>query len=147
MRARAVCILPEAAAFPAAKKPLFARSFFEGIEQHHLQITAMNLKLRPFVACVAAGGLAMDELTEAVVKRRLLGGDRNLCERIFQAQLAERLNCMGQQGDSYAHCLYFRRRLINATGDARLVQGERQGQPTDSAADNHRFHTLNLLVA
>ena len=49
----------------------------EGIEQHHLQIPAMNRELRNVVAGVAAGGLAVDELAVAVVEAEFAGDDGN----------------------------------------------------------------------
>ena len=35
---------------------------------------------------------------------------------------------------------HLRRALVDAAGDAALVQGEREGEPADAAADDHDVH-------
>src|SRR5688500_6546248 len=78
-----------AGALPAEMKPVLADARLERVEQRHLQIAAMNGKLRPFVPGGAPELLLVDELAEAVEERRLPRRHRDLFERRLEAEPGE----------------------------------------------------------
>jgi hypothetical protein len=45
-----------------------------------------------------------------------------------------------EQGDADAQLAHLRRALVDATGDAVLLQGKREGEPADAAADDRDVH-------
>jgi hypothetical protein len=51
---------------------------------------------------------------------------------------------VGQQRDAHAQLLHLRRALVHAAGDAAQVQGEREREPADTAADDHDVHVFVL---
>ena len=81
-------IMLDAGTAPTGDDFVFPGALYERIEQHHLQIAAMNGELRHVVAGKAAGRFAVDELAEAIVEAIFAGGDCDLRERIFQPERA-----------------------------------------------------------
>ena len=51
---------------------------------------------------------------------------------------------VGQERDADAQLPHLRRALVHAAGDAALVQGEREGEPADAAADDRDVHVFDL---
>jgi hypothetical protein len=70
--------LRKAGAAPAGVQAIRTDARAERIEQHAMQVAAMDRELRPFVARIASGRLAVDELAEAVVETGFARGDRDL---------------------------------------------------------------------
>ena len=54
-----------------------SRAFDESAEQRHLQIAAMNGKLRPLVAAKPSGRFSVDDLPEPIEVGNLPGGYGN----------------------------------------------------------------------
>ena len=88
MRDRLVAVMVDARAAPAEDHLVGAGARDEGIEQHHLQIAAMDGELRYVVAGKTAGRLAVDVLAEAIVEAIFARGDGDLGERVFQPERA-----------------------------------------------------------
>ena len=74
----------------------------ESIQQHHLQVAAMNRELRMLVARGAAERLLIDQLAEAIEEGRIRGRDRDLGQRLFEPERGEFLGGMRQQIDADA---------------------------------------------
>jgi hypothetical protein len=81
MRRGAVCVLIHSDAAMACDDAIGAGALHESLEQHHVQIAAVNRELRPLVARIAARGIAVDELAKAIVVGDFRCGDRDACER------------------------------------------------------------------
>src|SRR5260370_38121042 len=76
----------DAEAMGVGDEPVAARMRAEWIEQHHLQIAAMNRELRMVLAGGAAERLPIDQLPEAVEEGGIRRLDREACQRIFKPQ-------------------------------------------------------------
>ncbi len=81
MHADAGLILLDAEAMMIGDEPVVPRARAEGIEQHHLQIAAMDRELRMIVAGGAPERLLIDQLAEAIEEGRVRGCDRDLRQR------------------------------------------------------------------
>jgi hypothetical protein len=103
-----------------------AQPFDNGIEQHLLQLAAMNRVLWMLVACVAAERLAVDELTEAIEKDGLSGQDRHACKRSADPQFGERFGRMRQYVDAHAERTDLRRTLVDPASNSRTLQEKRE---------------------
>src|SRR6185503_19137584 len=112
----------------------------ERFEQHAVQVGAMDRELRPVVAGVAAGRLAVDELPVAVVEGRFAGGNGDPRERLLQAERAHLARGVRQQVHAHAHRLDLRGGLVNARRNTRAMQHERESQAADAGADDGHFH-------
>ena len=49
-------------------------------------------------------------------------------------------HAVGQQGDAHAQLSHLGGALVDAAGDAALMQREREGEPADAAADDRDVH-------
>ena len=136
MRGGAAIVLLDTGAAVIGDDAVGARARDERREQHHLQVTAVDREHRPFVAAVAPARIVVDQLAEAVVVADLGGGDRDLGERILQAELGQFLAGMRQQVDADAERLDLRRGLVDAAGNAGLMQPQPERQPADAGADD-----------
>ena len=105
-----------------------------GLEQHLVQIGAVDGKLRPVVAGEAPARLLVDELAVTAVVAKLARLDRAGGELVGQPQLREFAHGMRQEVDADAERQHLGRRLDHAAGDAGLVEAERQDEPADPAA-------------
>ena len=108
----------------------------ECIEQHHLQIAAMDRELRMIVARRAAQRLLIDQLAETVEKGRVLGRDRDPRQRLLQPERSEFLGCMRQQVDADADRLDFGGGFENPAGNSGRVQRKPEGQPANAGSDD-----------
>ena len=98
-------------------------------EQHRLQVGAVDRELRRVVAGPASGGLAVDELAEAVEERRLARRRRPArasASTPSDAQLGARVR---QDVDADAERPDLGRRLVDAAGDAGAVQASASVRP------------------
>ena len=114
----------------------------ESVEQHHLQIAAMDGELRHVVAGKAPGRLAVDVLAEAIVETIFARGDRDLGQRLLQAERAQFARGMRQDVDADADRLELGRRLEDAAGDAGAMQHQAERQAADAGADDENFHAM-----
>src|SRR5579871_2948094 len=108
----------------------------ECIQQHHLQVAAMDGELRMVVAGRAAERLLIDQLPEAVEEGRIFGLDRDPCEVGFEAERAKLPGRMRQEVDADADRANFRRGFENTAADFGGMQRKAERQATDAAADN-----------
>ena len=83
----------------------------------------------------------IDELAEAVVEAAFAIFDAGLEQFVAEAERAEFAHGMRQQRDADAEFLDLRRTLIDAAGDAALLEVEGKRQSTDAAADNRYIHS------
>src|SRR6266545_1526787 len=132
--ARIVLLGPEAAMIEP--HGITAQPLHRRVEQHRVQIGAMDRELRPVVAGVAAAWLLVDELAVAAVEGELARLDGASGQRVLQAKLAELTHAVRQDVDADAQRLDLGRRLEHARGNAGLMQAERQRQPADAATDD-----------
>ena len=82
-------VVLDAGAAPTGNHLVRARALDESIEQDHLQIAAMDRELRHVVTRKLAGRLAVDVLTEAVVKAIFARGNGDLCKCILEPERAQ----------------------------------------------------------
>ncbi len=129
-------ILRDAEAMTVDDDAIGARAVAERIEQHHLQIAAMDRELRMVVAGGAAERLLVDQLPEAVEEGRVLGRDRDLGQRLFKPERGEFLGRMRQQIDADADRAHLGNGFVDAAGNARLVQAQSERQAADAGADD-----------
>ena len=109
MRDRFVAVIVDARAALAEDHLVAACARNEIVEQHHLQIAAMDGELRHVVAGKAPGRFAVDELAEAIVEAIFARGHRDLGERVFEAERAEFARGMRQNVDADTDRLEFGR--------------------------------------
>ncbi len=122
-----------------------------GVEQHLVQVGAVDRNVRPLVAGGHPPRLAVDELAVAGEERVVLrlAGDRD--ERVLQPQRAQLLDRVRPEIDADAERVDFRRRLVDADAPrcAGRMQAERQRQSADAAADDDdvriRIHSWSAL--
>ncbi|MDT4839847.1 hypothetical protein FQZ97_736480 [compost metagenome] len=113
-----------------------AQALAHGGKQGHLQIAAMDGVLRPVVARVDAGGLAIDELAMPRIEHRFARAHGDLVQGGQEAQLVEFAGGVGQQVDPHAQRLDLAHGFVHPAGDAGLVQAQRQHQAPHAGADN-----------
>ena len=100
-----------------------AQPLQRGVEQHLVQVGAMDRELRPVVAGIAAARLLVDELAVAAVEGELARLDGRRRQRVLQAKLAELAHAMRQEVDADAQRLDLGRCLEHAARDAGLMAG------------------------
>src|SRR6266849_4316739 len=100
----------------------------------------MNRELRPIVTGVAARGLAVNALAEAIEEHRLPRGHGEIRKRVFEPEPAEFPGSMRKDVDARAHRPDLGCRLVDTRGYTSLVQSQRQGQSADASAYDNRFH-------
>ncbi len=137
---RLVAVVVDARAAVTEDDLVGAGARLERLEQHHLQVAAMDGELRHVVAGEAAGRLAVDVLAEAVVEAVFARGHRHLGERLFQAESAQFARGMRQHVDADADLPDLGRRLEDAAGDAGAVQHQAEREAADAGADDQDFH-------
>src|SRR5258706_4805103 len=106
------------------------------LDQHPVQLAAVDRKLRPGVARVAAARLLVDELPEAVVEAHLARQDRMALEMLRETELGQLAHCVGEEVDSDPEPFQLRRRFVHVARNTDLVQAERKGQARHPAADD-----------
>ena len=141
-RGDAAVVLLDADAAMAGDEALGAEPADRRVEQHLVQVGAVDRNVRPLVAGGHPPRLAIDQLTVAGEERVVLrlAGDRG--ERILQPQRAQLLDGVRAEVDADAERVDLGRGLedSDAPGGAGRVQGERQRQPADAAADDDDVH-------
>lgn len=93
----AVGILFDAGAAVAALHAVGAQALQGFVQQHRLQVAAVDRVLRPVVARVLAGGLAEHQLAVLGEEDRLLRAHAHGVERVEQAQLGQLAHRMGSR--------------------------------------------------
>ena len=147
-RRHARLALLDAHAAMAGDEVVGAQPLAHGVEQHLVQVGAVDREMRPLVPGSQPPGLAVDQLAvageEGVVLR--LAGDRR--QRVLQAQRAELLDRVRPEIDADPERMDLGRRLEHpdAPGAAAGVDRERQRQAADAAADNDDVHRSSLAA-
>ena len=101
---------------------------------------AVDADLGDRVARGPAARLSVDELAEAVEEAAIEVLDPLGRQCLSEAERGQLAHAVGQQRDPHAQLLHLRRALVHAAGDAALVQGEREREPADAAADDRDVH-------
>jgi hypothetical protein len=142
-----VVALLDADAAMAGDEVLRTQALAHGVEQHLVQVAAVDGKVRPLVPGREPPGLAVDQLAmageEGVIGR--LARDRR--ERVLQAERAQLLDGVGPEIDADPERQDLGRRLEHpdAGGDLRGMRGERQGQPADAATDDDEVQRVRSV--
>jgi hypothetical protein len=76
----------------------------ESIEQHHLQVAAMDRELRVLVTRRTAQRLLIDQLAEAIEEGGIRGGDRDPRQVGLQPERGQFLGSVRQQVDADPDC-------------------------------------------
>ena len=119
-----------------------AEPLAHGVQQHLVQVGAVDGKVRPLMPGGEPPGLAVDELAvageEGIVLR--LAGDRR--ERVLQPERAQLLDRVRPEIDADPERADFRRRLEHPDPARHIggVDGQRQRQSADAAADDDDLH-------
>ena len=115
-------------------------------EQDLVQLAPRNRNLRPAIAGGAAARLGPDQLAVLVVEGELLGEDAGRGELVAETERGQLADGVGLQVDAVAERAQHRHRVIDAAGDADLMQAQRLRQPGNSAADDDDVHCCGLSV-
>jgi hypothetical protein len=102
MRGDAALVLGEGAEPAAGVNGVMAEPLLDGAVDHALQPAAVDRELRNVVAGIDAAGFAPDFLTMAVEIVKLVGADRDIIERLQQAEPREFADRMRQGVDANA---------------------------------------------
>jgi hypothetical protein len=136
-RGHAPGILPVAGHAMAQPHGALAQALLHGIEQHHLQLSAVHRILRPPVAGLQAARFGIDLVAVAAYQgpfpRLQPDGVQHI---VAEAQVMQLPHGVGLQVDAHAQRLQLRHRLEHDAGHADLVQREGGGHATDAAAGN-----------
>src|ERR1700722_10844349 len=147
MQGDAVIVLLHADAVMIGENAIRADPALEGFQQHHLQVAAMNRKLRMVVAGPAAERLLIDQLAEAVEEGCIFGLDRHPRQIRFKAKRGEFLGGVRQEVDADTYRADFRRGLEDATGHVGRVQRQTQGQAANAATDDQDVVHVSSRIA
>src|SRR5690625_2189915 len=101
---------------------IISEALTNGLQKDHLQITAMNGKLRPIVTSRHPGGLAINELAKAVEKYGFFGTYADLIQGFKQPQLVKFAGGMRQNVDAHPQGLDLADCFVYPAGNARLMQ-------------------------
>jgi hypothetical protein len=140
MSDRFTALAVNARAAPTGDDFVGARARNEFVEQHHLQVAAMDGELRHVVAGETAGRLVVDKLAEAIVETIFARGDGDFCQSLFQAEPTEFARGMRQDIDADTDRLQFGRRFEYAAGDAGAMQHQAKRQAANAGANDEHFH-------
>ena len=132
---------PAAAAQLVGAEPLAHR-----IQQHGVQLAAMDGELRRVEAGVGAAQFAPHHLAEAVGIDQLARADAGAVERRQQAQRRQFLDRVRQGVDADAEFAQLADLLEHGAVDADGVQRQRRRQPADPAAHDQHMHRWCLLL-
>src|SRR6185295_9214550 len=125
----ALVTLVEPNALVIREDALRAEPRHRGVPQGQVQPAAMDPHLGDRVARGPAAWLGVDELAEAVEETALAVLYALARQRLAEAERGQLTHAVGQQRDAHAQLFHLRRALVHATGDATLVQGEREREP------------------
>ena len=132
--------LLEARERPPAAHGARSESLLHGVEQHALQLAAVDRVLRPAVPGATAARLAADAVAEAVVVGELRGRHRDGLERLGEAELGQLADRVGEEVDAGADRLDAARGFDDRDIDARVVQADGGRQPADAAPGDQDPH-------
>ena len=136
MDADAGLVLFDADAMTVGDEPIASRARPKSIEQHHLQIAAMDRELRMLVACRAAQRLLIDQLAEAIEEGRVPGFDRDACQRLLKSKRGKFFCCVREQIDADTDRPDLGGRLEYPAGNAALVQRKSERQSANAGSDD-----------
>ena len=139
-----VAALLEARQAMAGDDRLRAQPLVDRREQDLVQLAPRNRNLRPAIAGGAAARLAPDQLAVLVVERELLGEDAGRGELVAETERGQFADGVGLQVDAVAERAQHRHRVIDAAGDADLMQAQRLRQPGNPAADDDDLHVTSF---
>ncbi len=115
----------------------------EGVQQHALQVAAMNRELWMLVAGRTPERLLIDQLAEAVEEGRVRRRNCDLRQIVLEAERGEFLCRVRQQVDADTDRADFGGRFENAARNSGLMQRKPERQTADSSADdNDLVHVL-----
>src|ERR1700675_2448496 len=117
-------------------EPVMSGTGAKSLEQHHLQVAAMDGELRMSVTRGPAEGLAINQLAEAIEEGRVLGGDRDPRQVRFKSERGQFPGGMRKQVDANSDRPDFGRRFKYPAGDSSGVQRQPKGQSADAGPDD-----------
>lgn len=133
----AVGVLPITGHALAQAHGIVAQSRAHGIEQQHLQLSAMHRVLRPAVAGGQTARLGIDLVAVATHQRPFARLQADGVEHVVaEAQVVQLAYGVGLQVDADAQRLQLGHGLEDDARHADLMEGERGGHATDAAASD-----------
>ncbi len=110
------------------------------MQQHHLQLTAMDRVLRPAVAGGKASKLNADSAAEAVMIDQLAGRDAGGRQLVGQPQLNQIAGGVREDVDADTKRRELPGRVDDSHVNTRRMQAQRRGQPAKACAADQDFH-------
>lgn len=126
----------------AGAQRIVAQPCTHRIEQHAMQLAAMNGKLRRIEARVGAAQLAPNHLAEAVGIDQLARANAGAIERRQQAESGKFLDRVWQRVDANAEFAQLAHLLEHGARDTNIMQRQRRRQPADPTADDQDVHRI-----
>src|ERR1700733_3211193 len=111
MQGNAIIVLLHADAVMIGENAIRADPALEGFQQHHLQVAAMNRKLRMVVTGPAPERLPIDQLAKAVEEGWVFGLDRHPRQMSLRAGRGKYVGGVRQEFDADTDRPDFRRGL------------------------------------
>ncbi len=136
VKRRRVVVLFDADAIAVGHDAVAAEPFARCLVKDQMQPPAMDADLRQLIAGESSALLPVDQLAEAVEEAALAVLDAGFLDLRLQAERRQLAHGMGQERDADAELLHLRRALVDAARDAARVQGEREREPANAAADD-----------
>src|SRR5262245_10568859 len=121
-----------------------AEARLDRVQQHAVQLAAMDTELRHVIARIQAAQFAPHHLPQPVGVNELAGADPGLVQRRQQSERREFLDRMRQQVDADAEFAQLLRLLEDLDLDARLTQRQRRDEAANAAADDQELHPVSL---
>src|SRR6202044_2140299 len=118
----------------------------QGLQQQHLQLSAMDRVLWPTISGQQPSWLAANQLPEFVEKAQFPRCQADLSQCVREPKLGKFAHRRRLQIDAHAKRSGVAHRLVHTDRDAGLMQAERQAEPTNAAAGNDDLHVLHLAA-
>jgi hypothetical protein len=131
--------------FLAAMHGLRPQALQRGLHQQHLQLAAVNRKLRHPIAGGQAARLAPDALAVPVEIADLGGAHAQRIELRQQSQRRQLDDRAGLHIDAHAQRANLRRRFEDLHGHAARLEHQREREPADATADDGYFHGRHAI--
>ena len=112
------------------------------LQQHAMQLAAMDGELRRVEAGVGAAQFAPHHLAEAVGVDQLARADAGAVQFRQQAECGQFLDRVRQRVDADAEFAQFAHLLEHGASDAGLMQRQRRRQAADPAAHDQHMHRI-----
>jgi len=135
-----ILVLIYAHAFIAKMDTIGADALAHRVQQHELQIAAMDGKLRPTIARAAPARITMNELAMSVVKVQLARFDRDPGEVLLKPKFRKFAYGVRKKIDAQAKGLNLGRAFKDLAWNACLMKAESQCQAAYTAADDDHIH-------